>query len=35
MSLISLVSEDDLLGRRMNGLTGHLLDSDGATPPGQ
>jgi hypothetical protein len=31
-SLVSLASEDDLLKRRMNGLTGYLLDSDGAMP---
>lgn len=30
-SLVSLASEDDLLGRRMNGLTGHLM-GDGGVP---
>jgi len=31
-SLVSLASEDDLLGRRMKGLTGALMGNDGTTP---
>jgi hypothetical protein len=30
-SLVSLASEDDLLGRRMKGLTGNLM-GDGGVP---